>query len=326
MCRCRSCFKLGDGAGREDARRRQRALAEAESRRSTPEEYAEFYGHRRRPVRRAGADHPLPRRGPERILGAPLRPVDEALRPVRSGRARAASSSMSAASSSPTRPRSCRPGSASSAASIDSEDLPLNISREMLQKNPMLEAIGKAVTNRILADLEKLAGDDKERFEKIWEAFGAGDQGRPLRGRRAARRALQDRPLPDDHRRRRPGGASPTTSPRCGRTRPRSTTRSARTRTAILASPQLEGFARRGIEVLLLSDPVDAFWVRTALGYDGKPFQSVTQGAADLDKIPLAEGEPRRRGGAGERGRDARRALQADARRQGERGPRLARG
>jgi molecular chaperone HtpG len=42
--------------------------------------------------------------------------------------------------------------------------------------------------------------------------------------------------------------------------------------------------------VLLLSDPVDAFWVRTALGFDGKPFQSVTQGAADLEKIPLAEG------------------------------------
>ena len=40
----------------------------------------------------------------------------------------------------------------------------------------------------------------------------------------------------------------------------------------------------------VLADPVDAFWVRTALGYDGKPFQSVTQGAADLDKIPLAEG------------------------------------
>ncbi|HET7715501.1 MAG TPA: molecular chaperone HtpG, partial [Bauldia sp.] len=60
----------------------------------------------------------------------------------------------------------------------------------------------------------------------------------------------------------------------------------------ILASPQLEGYARRGVEVLILSDPVDAFWVRTALGYEGKPFQSVTQGAADLDKIPVAdEGE-----------------------------------
>src|SRR5690606_36086 len=59
---------------------------------------------------------------------------------------------------------------------------------------------------------------------------------------------------------------------------------------AALASPHLEGIARRGIEVHLLTDPVDAFWVRTALGFDGKPFQSVTQGAADLGAIPLAEG------------------------------------
>jgi molecular chaperone HtpG len=41
--------------------------------------------------------------------------------------------------------------------------------------------------------------------------------------------------------------------------------------------------------VLILSDPVDAFWVRTALGYEGKPFRSVTQGAADLDAIPVAD-------------------------------------
>ena len=54
------------------------------------------------------------------------------------------------------------------------------------------------------------------------------------------------------------------------------------------ASPQIEGFAARGIEVLLLTDPVDSFWVRTALGYEGKPFKSVTQGAADLDLMPLA--------------------------------------
>jgi molecular chaperone HtpG len=55
-------------------------------------------------------------------------------------------------------------------------------------------------------------------------------------------------------------------------------------------SPQLEGFRARGIEVLLLSDPVDAFWVSTALGYDSKPFKSVTQGAADLKSIALKDG------------------------------------
>jgi molecular chaperone HtpG len=60
------------------------------------------------------------------------------------------------------------------------------------------------------------------------------------------------------------------------------------------ASPHLEGFRTRGIEVLLLSDPVDAFWVQNALGFDGKPFKSVTQGAADIATVPTAEGETSR--------------------------------
>jgi molecular chaperone HtpG len=58
------------------------------------------------------------------------------------------------------------------------------------------------------------------------------------------------------------------------------------------ASPQLEGYRARNIEVLLLTDPVDSFWVRTALGYDGKPFRSVTQGEADLDAIKPAGEQP----------------------------------
>ena len=58
----------------------------------------------------------------------------------------------------------------------------------------------------------------------------------------------------------------------------------------LAASPQLEGFRARGVEVLLLADPVDAFWVSTAAGFDGKPFKSVTQGAADIKSIALIEG------------------------------------
>jgi molecular chaperone HtpG len=55
------------------------------------------------------------------------------------------------------------------------------------------------------------------------------------------------------------------------------------------ASPHLEGFRARGIEVLLLADPVDNFWVTSAPPFDGKPFKSVTQGAADLASIPLLD-------------------------------------
>jgi molecular chaperone HtpG len=172
---------------------------------------------------------------------------------------------------------------------IDSEDLPLNLSREMLQRNPVLEAIGKGVTNRILADLEKLAGEDKEGFEKIWDAFGA---------------AIKEGLYEDAERRdalykiarfrTTTGGKSwRNLSDYVAALRPNQTAiyyALGGDEKTIHAVPHLEGFAKRGIEVLVLSDPVDAFWVRTALGFDGKPFQSVTQGAADLAKIPLVEG------------------------------------
>jgi molecular chaperone HtpG len=172
---------------------------------------------------------------------------------------------------------------------IDSEDLPLNISREMLQKNPVLEVIGKAVTNRILSDLEKLSAEDSDRYLKVWDAFGA---------------VLKEGIYEDAERRDqlyKLARFRTTTSPDGWRSladyvaslRPNQTAiyyALGEDAKKILAGPHLEGFAKRGIEVLLLADPVDAFWVRTALGYDGKPFQSVTQGDANLDNVPLKEG------------------------------------
>jgi len=59
----------------------------------------------------------------------------------------------------------------------------------------------------------------------------------------------------------------------------------------LATSPQLEGFRARGIEVLLLADQVDSFWVTSGIDYEGKPFKSVTQGLADLGLVPLSEGE-----------------------------------
>ena len=172
---------------------------------------------------------------------------------------------------------------------IDSEDLPLNLSREMLQKNPVLAAIGKGVTSRILADLDKLAGEDRERFEKVWEAFGAViKEGlyEDAERRDALYRIARFRTTTG-------GKAWRSLADYVAALRPNQTAIYyvvADSEQAAHASPHLEGFARRGIEVLVLADPVDAFWTRTALGYDGKPFQSVTQGAADLANVPLAEG------------------------------------
>ncbi|HZM07874.1 MAG TPA: molecular chaperone HtpG [Methylocella sp.] len=173
---------------------------------------------------------------------------------------------------------------------VDSADLPLNVSREMIQESPVFAAIKKAVTNRVLQELVKLAENDKEKFAKVWEHFGAvlkeGLYEDPER-----RDALFDLAR---------FATSTSTSLECGRTLKEYIAGLQPNQTAIYyllgedlarlaASPQLEGFTARGIEVLLLPDHVDAFWTTTAVGFDGKPFKSVTQGAADIKSIPLKE-------------------------------------
>jgi molecular chaperone HtpG len=171
---------------------------------------------------------------------------------------------------------------------VDSADLPLNVSREMIQESPVFAAIKKAVTNRVLQELVKLAENDKEKFAKVWEHFGAvlkeGLYEDPER-----RDALFDL-----------ARFATSTSPEGGRTLKEYIAGLQPNQTAIYyllgedlarlaASPQLEGFTAGGIEVLLLPDHVDAFWTTTAVGFDGKPFKSVTQGAADIKSIPLKE-------------------------------------
>jgi molecular chaperone HtpG len=170
---------------------------------------------------------------------------------------------------------------------VDSEDVPLNISREMLQNNPIVAAIRKAVTNRVLADIKALAEADAEKYETLWSTFGAvlkeglyeDMERRDILFEIARFHSSSHegwRSLPDYV-----AGLRPN-----------------QTQIYYLAgdsieqlrgSPQLEGFAARGVEVLLLCDPVDNFWVTTALGFDGKPFKSITQGDVDLSAIPLKE-------------------------------------
>ena len=196
---------------------------------------------------------------------------------------------------------------------VDSADLPLNVSREMIQESAVFAAIRKGVTNRIVQELGKLAESEPEKFAKIWENFGAVIKEGLYEDPERRDAVFQDRPLRLlDASRRRPHARRLCRALRENQTAIFYLTGDDVKRLA--ASPQLEGFRARGVEVLLLADPVDAFWVSTAAGYEGKPFKSVTQGAADIKTIPLAEGatpqSAKRR-----RGRDAVRLLQADARR-----------
>ncbi|MBO1905381.1 molecular chaperone HtpG [Microvirga sp. 3-52] len=171
---------------------------------------------------------------------------------------------------------------------VDSADLPLNVSREMIQESPLLAAIKKGVTSRVLSELEKLAQNNADAYTKVWETFGP----------------VLKEGLYEDFERRQTllglarfkttasGGGWRSLKDYVGALRENQTAIYYVTGTDLArleASPQLEGFQARGIEVLLLPDPVDSFWVTAGVDSDGKPFKSVTQGAADLAQIPLLE-------------------------------------
>ncbi|MBV1698406.1 MAG: molecular chaperone HtpG [Hyphomicrobiales bacterium] len=175
---------------------------------------------------------------------------------------------------------------------VDSADLPLNVSREKIQESPLLGAIRKGATSRVLGELERLAEKEPEAFTKIWDLFGA----------------VLKEGLYEDFERRDALLALArfkTTGAEGWRSLKDCVAAFKPNQTAIYylagddierlkTSPHLEGFRARGIEVLLLSDAVDNFWVMASPGFDGKPFKSVTQGAADLASIPLvgAKDEP----------------------------------
>ena len=173
---------------------------------------------------------------------------------------------------------------------VDTADLPLNVSREMIQDSPLLAAIKKGVTNRVLSDLKKLADAEPENFARIWANFGP---------------VVKEGLYEDFERREQLLGLARFTTTASGegqRNLKDYVGALKENQTAIYyivgddaariaASPQLEGFRARGIEVLLLSDPVDSFWASAAPDYEGKPFKSITQGAADLGLIPLLDGK-----------------------------------
>jgi molecular chaperone HtpG len=177
---------------------------------------------------------------------------------------------------------------------VDSEDLPLNISREMLQNNPQVAQIRKALTGRVVAELESLAakeatgGDDPKPYAKIWEAFGP---------------VLKEGIYEDFERRAQLLAlARFTTTAGSGRSLKQYLTDIKTNQTEIYylvgdsierlkSNPKLEAARARGIEVLLLTDPVDVFWSAAPLDFDGKPLKSLSQGEVDFSLVPLVDQE-----------------------------------
>src|SRR4030081_165191 len=158
---------------------------------------------------------------------------------------------------------------------IDSEDLPLNISREMLQNNPQLTQIRKAVTGRVIGELEALSEKEPESFAKIWDAFGP---------------VIKEGIYEDFERREKLLALSRiTTTSGENRSLKQYIADSKPNQTEVYfllgdsierlkSNPRLESAAARGIEVLLLTDPVDAFWTSAPLDLQGKPLKALSPG------------------------------------------------
>jgi molecular chaperone HtpG len=169
---------------------------------------------------------------------------------------------------------------------IDSEDLPLNISREMLQNNPQLLQIRKAVTGRVVSELETLAEKQGENFGKIWDAFGS---------------VIKEGIYEDFERREKllalsrfatTSGEKRTLKQYVADMKPNQTEIYFLIGDSIerlKSNPKLESAAARGIEVLLLTDPVDAFWTSAPLDFEGKPLKSLSQGDVDFSLVPLLD-------------------------------------
>ena len=166
---------------------------------------------------------------------------------------------------------------------VDSADLALNISREMLQNNPLLAAIRAGVTKKVLAELDKKARKAPEDYAAFWNNFGAVlkeglyedfERRKELLALARFQSTTADGLTSlEDYAGRMPKGQKEIyyiTGDNLD---------------ALKRSPHLEGFRARGVEVLLLTDPVDDFWLPAVNDYDGKPFRSVTRGAPDFSGI-----------------------------------------
>ncbi|MBL8689178.1 MAG: molecular chaperone HtpG [Rhodospirillaceae bacterium] len=176
---------------------------------------------------------------------------------------------------------------------VDTPDLPLNVSRELLQKNPLLAKIRSGLTRKVLSELTKKAKDEPESYLTFWQNFGAVLKEGLYEDKDEHRKEIlklarfhstaSDKPVTlDEYIGRMKEGQDAIY------------TASGDDLDALRASPQLEGFAAKGVEVLLLTDAVDEFWLPSVGTYEGKAFKSATRGALDLDKVKAdAKDEPK---------------------------------
>jgi molecular chaperone HtpG len=175
---------------------------------------------------------------------------------------------------------------------IDSNDLPLNVSREILQGSKVIDSIRSGSVKKVLGMLEKIVKNDPEKYQKFWKEFGRVLKEGPaedIANREVIAKLLrfatthsgdeEQNVSLDDYIGRMPEGQDKIYYI------------AADTHSAAKNSPHLEIFRKKGIEVLLLSDRVDEWLTSHLMEYEGKKLQSVAKGELDLDDDETSEKE-----------------------------------
>ena len=166
---------------------------------------------------------------------------------------------------------------------VDSQDLSLNVSREMLQSDPTLAKIKTSITRKVLGELKKKATKAPEEFEEFWSNFGAVFKEGLIEDV-----SLRDRILEVCRFASTQSGELASLADYVARMKEGQDAIyyvAGDDAAKIAQSPHLEGFKAKGVEVLLLSDHVDEFWLQHVTEFEGKPLKSITRGTTDLDKI-----------------------------------------
>ena len=170
---------------------------------------------------------------------------------------------------------------------IDCPDIPLTVSRDVLQDNSVVIAIKKAIRNRLISTLSKLAEDDSVKYSEVWNNFGAVIKEGLYEDYEKRDDLLKLLRFQSTH-----GADLRSLNQYVADIKENQTSIfyiTGEVLNTINANPQLEGFKARGVEVLTLTDPVDSFWTSTVLGFEGKSFKQVSQAQDELKLIPIIE-------------------------------------
>ena len=173
---------------------------------------------------------------------------------------------------------------------IDSNDLPLNVSREILQGNKVIDGMKNGSVKKVLGVLEYMAAEEPEKYTKFWKEFGKvlkEGPGEDFSNREQIAKLLRFASTNNDSAEQTVSLADYISRMKEGQDKIYYIT--ADTHTAAKNSPHLEVFRKKGIEVLLLSDRVDEWLVQHLMEFDGKQLQSVAKGELDLSKLESEE-------------------------------------